>query len=155
MNEYNDSSLPGRFSVREGEKGRIAVVGMAMRNAAGVYQPTPVLLDTPLELTSSSMRIYEALSTITSALTKLSGHQVEVGTAPVNLVLETQCVTPSGRLSSRAAIGRILDSAPVKLAYYLLYDLNDDLYVLNVGVVTRVSTTPHGAQERTAVRQQK
>ena len=155
VNEYNESSLPGRFSVRLGADDRIAVIGIETRTSSGRYEKNAILLDTPVEMTASEMTLQEALSSVTSTLEKLSGHRVEVGTAPVNLLLGTRCVTPSGRLSSRVAIGQILDSAPVKLAYYLLYDLNDDLYVLNIGVITRVTTDTHGKEERSVVRQPK
>jgi len=158
VSEYNESSLPGRFTVRVGEEGRIAVVGTGTRNSAGTYEQTPVLLDTPLEVTSTKVTLYDALSMLTAELTKISGHQVVVGTAPINVLSQTQYVapaTPAEKLSSRVAVGRILDSAPVRLAYYLLYDLNQDLYVLNIGVVTRVSTNTHGVEERSVIRQQK
>jgi hypothetical protein len=154
VSEYDQSSLPGRFIVRTGERGRIAVVGVATRNASDAYEQTPVLLDTPIVLTPLTTDLLDALSTITAALTSISGHRVVVGTSPINLFNQVQCVLPSEKLVSRVAIGQMLDSAPVKLVYSLLYDPNDDLYVLNVTVVTRVSVTAHG-DEKSIVPQQK
>jgi hypothetical protein len=149
VGEYNRSSLPSRFAVRTGEGGRVAVVGVATRNSAGAYKQQPVLLDTPLELLpSSTLELSDALPMLTAALSKASGHQVVLGTSPINLFNQVRYVIPTEKLSARTIVGRMLDRAPVKLTYTFLYDLNDDVYVLNVSVATRVITNSRGVEQR-------
>jgi hypothetical protein len=148
VGEYNRSSLPSRFAVRTGEGGRVAVVGVATRNSAGAYEQQPILLDTPLELPSSTLDLSDALPMLTAALSKASGHQVVLGTSPINLFNQVRYVIPTEKLPARTIVGRMLDSAPVKLTYTFLYDLNDDLYVLNVSMATRVITNSRGVEQR-------
>jgi hypothetical protein len=124
------------------------VVGVATRNSAGAYEQQPVLLDTPLELPSSTLELSDAFPMLTAALSKASGHQVVLGTSPINLFNQVRYVIPTEKLPARTIVGRMLDSAPVKLTYTFLYDLNDDLYVLNVSVATRVITNSRGVEQR-------
>ena len=151
VGEYNASSSSTRFALRHSLDRRIFVVGVATRTAGGAYQQQPVLLDTPIQLPSATTDLYAALSQVTDALSNISGHHVGLGTVPINLFNGVQCVLPTEKLPARTLLDRLLDYSPLKLAYAFLYDLNEDLYVLNVSVVTRASRNANGVEHRLPV----
>jgi hypothetical protein len=141
---YNGTTNPGHFEVRGGENGRIAIVGVATRNAQGVLVPYPPLLDTTIQLTPKPQTQMDALQDVASQLTKLSGRTVTVGTVPMNLIARTLCIPPAEPKSARSELAAILDASPVRLAYSLRYDSNDDLYAINLMGVGSYETDLHG-----------
>lgn len=149
VDEYNKDRLPGRFEALTGEQGRVAIVGTSVRTSDGSYEKVPVLLDMHVDMNSGKTSILNALTILAASLASGSHHQVEVGTVPVNLLTQAECEIKSDKmLTARVVLGRMLDSAPIRLSYYLLHDVNDNLDVINVTVDTRTVVKADGVDKQ-------
>jgi hypothetical protein len=63
------------------------------------------------------------------------------------------CVIPGGQNISRKFLIDMLDSAPVKVAWHVLYDINNDLYVINLEVAVMTKRMPDGSERKVPIRQ--
>ena len=128
----NDSANPDAFSLVQETDGRISIVGTAVRNDSGVIIARQPILNVSIQLTNVKQNLLDAIIAITDQLTRVAGRKVVVGTVPINQLSRTFCVPSSISQGARSYLISILDGAPVKLVWALLYERNEDFYVLNI-----------------------
>jgi len=152
VEQYNANSNPDSFQLVTETPKRLSVVGIAARNDNGTLVPQEPVLSLPIQISSVQQTVSEALETLTQQLTQVSGHLVGVGTVPQNLFHTTSCVPPAGVHPARYDLTSILDAAPVKLVWGLLYDINSDSYALNIMVVSHYSIASDGGRSLVTVK---
>jgi len=155
VEHYNAGDPPDRFQVIQETSGRLSIVGIAGRDEHGVLIPREPVLNFPVQLKPEKQSILTALTSLTDQLTKLFGHSVVIGTAPDNLLHMTICVPPAGAQSARYDLAAVLDQAPIKLAWELMYDRNMDFDVLNITEVGHYETDARGIKRPVPLRNPK
>lgn len=154
--DYDHSANPGRFAVRSDGPHRLSVVGTSMRDQNGRQTPAPALLDT--YVTASVVRQNNAeaiLDALCDQLTTLTGKTVVPGTNPVNMMTQTRVVLNSGsatKLTSRAVLMKISAAARYSLVWTLNWDPNEQFYVLNLTIATKLTTRPDGTIQVTPLK---
>jgi hypothetical protein len=154
VKSYNASGNPGHFALLSSGGDRFTVVGNEARNAQGQLQDLPLILDTPVSLTGKEVALAGALESVAKQLTETSkmGVKVELGSVPMNALVQTRSVLTATNEKARDVIVNLLNQDKhVKLAYALLYDADTRLFFLNIGVVSRLTISPSGQREYTPV----
>jgi hypothetical protein len=139
VSDYNQSSNPGNFTVRELGDGTYTVVGTAVRNSTGRLQLVNPILDTLISLPTGTRAVRVTLALIADALTAKSGVKVKAygldGNLPPALRLE---VTVGGdNVSTRDLLMATADGIRMKTYWVLLYNPTGQLYTLTILPVPR------------------
>jgi hypothetical protein len=124
INDYMHSGNPGTFSLIQTAPGRFAVVG---RN----YSSTPVL-DTLVTVDLSGEIEYRALADVLQSVQATTGHKMGLGLVPTNILARCSMNQDFNNTPARKAILAIFNSCQTTLLWQLLYDANQDTFLLNL-----------------------
>jgi len=125
VEDFNKSGNPGQFTLVDEGGGRFAVVGQTK----GAAHP---ILDTAINVDIAQLNGSFALGAVCEALTSSSGNKVTLATYPLNLFVQTTFTTHASNQPARDILHRLLDTTQRKIAWALLYDIDDTAYYLNL-----------------------
>jgi hypothetical protein len=149
VTNYNQSSLPGKFEVRQDPDGSFTVVGIGLRDNAGNVEYISPYLDTQLPAGSLLQAPYALLS----ALTAKTGTQVvPSGISP--LAFPGQISIGGNNLRARDILAQICASASKTVQWDLRYDPTARRYILDVVPVVRAQYDTFGGKTTVPVGQQ-
>jgi len=131
--DYDNSGNPGKFSLLDEGGGRFAVVG----TASGAGHNQSGLLDSPISVDSKNINGAWALDKICGSLTASSGRQVRLLQYPTNIFVQTQITLHAENKPARDVLRTVLAQTSERLAWSLLYDIDDKAYYLNIIPVNR------------------
>jgi hypothetical protein len=136
VESYAQSGNPGTFSVVTSGPHRLSVVG---RNTG--YTSA---LDTLLNLSFSNTNGLAALTTTLHEITPIIGHKVGVGIVPPNPLLNCTFTNTYTHVPARTVIIDLLAACHINAVWQMLYDANQDVFLLNLEGVATVSTDIYG-----------
>src|SRR5688572_16457635 len=122
------------------EKGVIHLVPQLNKNAQGVFVEQRPALDTRISLPAGKRSLADFLSEFTQVVSKESGRRIDIGTVPLNLIINIVVDLPAyentqARAILREALSRVPDrpgSCCVKLSWQLYGGVGDENQALNV-----------------------
>jgi hypothetical protein len=151
VSEYNRSGNPGKFLVREEEDGRFAVVGTTVKANAGKERNVASILDTRISLPTQQRSAAETIEAILKEVSDTSGTRLVVGTAPLNIILNSQVTVGGENLPARTLLLQTLNGTGRTLIWSLLYDADIPSYALNLRVATIASRDTYGRKSLTPI----
>jgi hypothetical protein len=98
VSDYNQTTNPGKFTVRKQSDGSYVVTATAIEDDAGREIPVSHILDTPLTLPTLTRNAETTLELIVDAISAKSGAVCRIGGGPMNLanILHHSEVTVGG-----------------------------------------------------------
>ncbi len=84
------------------------------------------------------------VANIVANCSSASGHRLVIGSAPVNLLAQIRFRSSGGPTTCRSALNQILDAAPYRLAYSIMFDPGSGQFVLNIEYVRSTIISPSG-----------
>ena len=135
-------ALAEHFEMRTGgqkfrviaEKGFIHLVPQVNRDAQGVLVEQRPALDTRISLPAGKRTLLaDFISEFTQVLSQESGRRIDVGTVPLNLMMNTEVELPAFKnTQARAILREALSRSGLKLSWQLFGGPGDENQVLNV-----------------------
>lgn len=129
--EYNVSGYPGTFRVVRTDD-MLHVVPASVQGRDGSPVPQSSILEARISLSPEKNRnTVDALVALLAAVRSATGQRVEIGTSPVNLLMQSRMEEGATDESARDVLVRTLRATGRRLGWLLLYDPGDQYYVLN------------------------
>ncbi|SRR6266498_1579270 len=141
---YNRSGNPGRFVVREEEKGRYTIIGSIIKNHAGQDQDISPVLDTQISIPVENRVAIDTLQLILKELSAKSNTKVAIGSVPANLLFNTRVTVGGANASARSLILRTFNATGRPLTYSLFYFEDTQRYLLRATVAVRAHRDTYG-----------
>lgn len=132
VSDYNKSTNPGRFTVRNEGDGRFAIVGTGVKDENGQDQAVSPILDTPISVQTDTRDALTTIRIILDALTVNSQTKVVMGMMAVNALSNSKVTIGGDNIPARVLLLQTLSSAKRKLYWDLLYDHDVNTYAFNV-----------------------
>lgn len=122
---------PGAFEVRGGDRAWHVVPRRVMAVDGELRDVVP-LLDLPVTLADADRNGVQTLEALCAELARLSGHGVQVGTVPLNLLMHHHSRVSCENATARDVLAGFLTAVRARLSWQLFYDPGAQLFVLNV-----------------------
>jgi hypothetical protein len=119
LEEYNGSGNPGAFRLVQTAT-TFHVVPSAASNAQGLSQPTSSLLDTMISVGAEERTALQMLDAIVQALGRTTGAKIWLGSAPLNLMVQTRIQGTAAKASARTLLMQVLENTGRRLSWQLL-----------------------------------
>jgi hypothetical protein len=132
VSDYNQSTNPGRFIVRNEGEGRFTVVGTHVKDGNGQDQAVSSILDTPISIQEETRDAYTTIETILNALTARSQIKVIPFMMPQGALARSQVTVGGQNVSARVLLLQTLSAAKLKLSWRLYYDNDVRMYGFNL-----------------------
>jgi hypothetical protein len=150
--DYNQSTNPGKFSVRNEGDGRFAVIGTDVNDETGQDQAISPILDTPISIPEETRDAYGTIETILDALTAKTNIKVSPGLVPGNALSRTQVSIGGQSVPARVLLLRTLSAVKVKLYWVLYYDHDVQLYMFSLLPLMKANYDASGNRTTVLVR---
>jgi hypothetical protein len=131
IDEYNTSSNPGKYVLRIGLDGELAVVGTRVRDESGTLQEIDPLLDTLVTLPKVQRNIEVTISAILDSLQSATGKKVIFAELSHSLFLNTQVTMGGEKIPARELLNQALASTKRPLEYNLGFNPDVPAFILN------------------------
>jgi hypothetical protein len=128
VSDYNASTNPGRFNVRNEGDGRFAVVGTNVKDENGRDQAVSPILDTPISIPAETRDANTTIETILHALTVKTQTKVAAFMLPQNALAQAQVTVGGQDIPARVLLLQTLSAAKMKLYWRLYYDHDVKMY---------------------------
>jgi hypothetical protein len=155
VSDYNASGNPGNFVVTREGPGRLAVIGVSVRNEAGQPKSASPLLDTVISLPQVDRTTAETVQLILSAVGAKTGAKVALGNAPLNFLLNSRVTVGGDMIPARDLLLQAVSSPRLAISITLLYDADVPIYFVNLSVVTKLGFDSRGTPLRVPVTEPK
>ena len=132
VSDYNASTNPGRFSVRNEGDGRFAIIGTHIKDENGQDQAVSPVLDTPISVQTDSRDALTTIRYILDALNAKSRIKVVAGIMADNALHQSQVTVGGENIPARTLLLQTLSAAKIKLYWLVYYDHDVNQYALNV-----------------------
>jgi len=132
VSDYNQSTNPGRFIVRNEGEGRFAIVGTHVKDGNGRDQAVSSILDTPISIPEETRDAYATIETILNALTAKSRIKVIPFTMPQGALAQSQVTVGGQNVPARVLLLQTLSAAKLKFSWRLYYDNDVRMYGFNL-----------------------
>ncbi len=128
VSDYNASTNPGRFTVRNEGNGRFAVVGTYVKDENGQDQGVSPILDTPISIPAETRDANTTIEIILNSLTVKSQTKVAPFMVPQNALAQSQVTVGGQNIPARVLLLQTLSAAKMKLYWRLYYDRDVKMY---------------------------
>jgi len=128
VSDYNASTNPGRFSVRNEGDGRFAIVGTYVKDENGQDQPVSPILDTPISIPAETRDANTTVEMILNALTRKIQTKVAPFMVPQNALARSQVTVGGQNIPARVLLLQTLSAAKMRLYWRLYYDRDVKMY---------------------------
>jgi len=128
VSDYNASTNPGRFSVRNEGDGRFAVVGTYVKDENGQDQAVSPILDTPISIPAETRDANTTVEIILNALTVKSQTKVAPFMVSQNALAQSQVTVGGQNIPARVLLLQTLSATKMKLYWRLYYDRDVKMY---------------------------
>lgn len=153
VSDYNASSNPGRFSLRNEGNGRFAIVGTYVKDENGLDQGVSSILDAPISVQTDTRDALTTIRVILDGLnTKSRIQQVVPGTMALNALHQSQVNVGGENIPARILLLQALSAAKIKLYWHLYYDHDVNQYALNVLPLMKANYDASGNRTTEVVR---
>jgi hypothetical protein len=160
LDEHVRAGYPGEFKLVPNGDG-VAIVPVAVRNLNGVSLPDQSPLETTISLPESKRTAMETLNAICGAIRNNSGKNIGVASGPFIGTQPYSVTIGAANEPARSVLQRTLAGLEYvdthtqaripKMAWSLLYDPGQKVYLLNVHQVLKEVLTPTGRTIRRPV----
>lgn len=144
--DYEASANPGRFMLKRESSGRFSVVGVGIRDSNGSEKSVTPILDDRISLPLQERTVSDTIQLILQAVSENSEYKVVVGSAPLNLALQTRTKVGGDNVPARQLLTKAASATRFPLVWALLYDADMHCYFINFEVAMEaagdVSGTP-------------
>ncbi len=130
--DYNASTNPGRFTVRNEGDGRFAVIGTHVKDKNGRDENVSPILDTPISIPADTRDALTTIRIILDALTAKSQLRVVPGLLALNALYQSQVTVGGENIPARTLLLQTLSAAKIKLYWDLYYDHDVNGYAFSV-----------------------
>jgi len=144
ISDYNQSTNPGRFSVRNEGDGRFAVVGTHVKDGNGRDQAVSPILDTPISIQEETRDAYTTIETILNALTVKSQTKVVPFIVPQNALAQSRVAVGGQNVPARVLLLQTLSAAKMKVYWRLYYDHDVKTYGFSLLPLVRANYDASG-----------
>jgi len=152
VSDYNASTNPGRFSVRNEGDGRFAIVGTYVKDNNGQDQTISPILDTPISIQADTRDALTTIHIILNALSAKSQIQVVPGLLALNALHQTQVTVGGENIPARTLLLQTLSAAKIKLYWDLYYDHDVNGYAFSVLPLVKANYDVSGNRTTVLVR---
>jgi hypothetical protein len=128
VSDYNASTNPGRFTVRNEGDGRFAIVGTHVKDDNGRDEAVTPLLDTPISIPAQARDANTTLNLILNALTVQRKVKVIPFIVPQGALSQFQVTVGGDNIPARVLLSQLLSAAKLKMYWRLYYDHDVKLY---------------------------
>jgi hypothetical protein len=143
VSDYNQSSNPGQFAVRQELDGSFTVVGISVKDANGNAQSVSSFLDTPVSIPSDSRFAFVAIREVLAAVSAKTGIKADsIGVSPH--YLNAKVTIGGNNIPARKLLSEICASSSLKLHWDLIYDPTAPEYLLSIEPVVRAQYDTFG-----------
>jgi hypothetical protein len=132
VSDYNASTNPGRFTVRDEGDGRFAIVGTELKDEDGKEQAVTPILDTLISIPTESRDAITGISAILDALSAKTHTKVILGMMPISALQRSKVTVGGDNTSARNLLLQMLSATKLKLSWHLYYDNDVKMYALNL-----------------------
>lgn len=132
ISDYNASSNPGRFILRENGDGTYAIVGSGVRTGPTTVAPTAIILDTPISIPTGTRDALSTVQLILKALATRTDIMIIQGTMARNGLRQTTVTVGGDNIPARTLLLQTLAPTKRRLVWQLLYDADPRMYALNL-----------------------
>lgn len=132
ISDYNQTTNPGRFAVRDEGNGRFSIVPISARDESGQDKAVNPILDTPISISTDTRNAFATVEIIAQALTAQSHTQVTVGAMANNALLQSKVTVGGQNVPARDLLLQAISASWTKLCWHLYYDYDEKAYFLNV-----------------------
>jgi hypothetical protein len=132
------SGSSARFAVIQSEE-VIHVVPNLMRNENGAWVAQASVLSARISIPPRNVNALEAINGIAAAAGQAAGAKITVGTVPIAALTDTMVDLYANNEVARDVLLRVLRSVDTRLTWRLLYDINWQMYGLNLALAGRDS----------------
>jgi hypothetical protein len=150
--DYNASTNPGRFSIRNEGDGRFAVVGTYVKDENGQDQAVSPILDTPISVQADTRDALTTIHIILKALSAKSQIQVVPGLLALNALHQTQVTVGGENIPAGTLLLQTLSAAKIKLYWDLYYDHDVNKYAFSVLPLVKANYDASGNRTTVLVR---
>lgn len=134
VTDYAKSGNPGVFILKKESANRYAVVGVGTRDGNGNTTQGSSILDNQIVLPLQERTVGDALQLILGAVSATSGYKVVLGSAPTNLILQTNVKLGGGQRSARELLAELATTTRFPMVWRLLYDADVGWYFMNLEI---------------------
>jgi hypothetical protein len=142
LDSYRQSGNPGTFSLEHTGDHRSAVIG---RDNTG-----HAVLDAIITTKRPDGDAYETLDYILKAIQGTQGHKLGLGLVPTNALMQCDIKNDLVGLKARDAILSVLNNCHLKMVWQLLYDVDQDRFLLNLDAAVLAYRDASGRRQFTA-----
>jgi hypothetical protein len=135
--DYRASGNPGEFILKKESDSRYAVVGVGTKSGDTNDKQVVPVLDSRIALSLKERTVAEALAEITRAVSQKSGVAVELGEAPVNLIMQTRLEIGGDERPAREFLTQIASATRFPTVWRLLYDADPGMYFLSLQIASQ------------------
>ena len=152
VSDYNASTNPGRFTVRNEGDGRFAMVGASVKDDNGQDQSVNPMLDTLISIPTDTRDALTTIRLILDAVSAKTQANVGSGTMGFNVLSHTQVTVGGENIPARTLLLQTLSAAKVKLYWHLYHDSDTNSYALNVVPLMKANYDAFGNRTTVLVR---
>jgi len=145
--DYEASANPGRFTLKTENDNRFSIVGVGAKGDSGDEKAVAPVLDSRISLPVQERTVSDSIHLILRVVSEKSEYKVLLGSAPLNLVLQTKTKIGGENLPARQLLAQAASATRFPLVWALLYDADTHCYFMNFDVAMEAtgdgSGTPH------------
>jgi hypothetical protein len=135
VDQFAVTGYPGEFRALSAG-GVVHVVPVAVKAQDGGLLHTSSILDTRVSLPEEKNRsAFTAIRSVLTAVETATGQQVDIGTVPINLLVQSRMEESTKDLPARELLVRTLRATGKVLSWRLLYGPDVRRYAFNIHVV--------------------
>jgi hypothetical protein len=135
--DYRTSGNPGAFILKREDDNRYAVVGVDTKHSITDNQQVAPVFNSRIAIPLRERTIAEALEEIVRAVSQKSGITVELGEAPVNLIVQTRLKIGGEERPAREFLTQLASATRFPTVWRLLYDADPGMYFLSLQIATQ------------------
>ena len=137
--DYEGSGNPGEFILKKESADRYAVVGVGVKDSNGSEKKVAPILDNRIALPLQERTVGGTLELILRALSEKSGYNVVLGSAPINLILQTKVKLGGDERPARELLSQLATATRFPMVWRLLYDADLGWYFMNLEIATEAT----------------
>jgi hypothetical protein len=142
--DYETSGNPGVFTLTKEGADRYAVVGVGVKDSNGSEKKVAPILDNRIVLPLQERTVGDTLQLILRALSEKSEFKVVLGSAPINLILQTKVKLGGDERSARELLTQLATATRFPMVWRLLYDADPGWYFMNLEIATEATRDSSG-----------
>jgi hypothetical protein len=145
--DYEASANPGRFILKRESGGRFSVVGVGIRDSNGSEKSVTPILNNRISLPLNERTVSDTIQLILQAVSENSEYKVLVGSAPLNLVLQTRTKVGGDNVPARQLLIQAASATRFPLVWAVLFDADMHCYFINFEVAMRATGHAEGTPQ--------